>query len=337
MSPGFLPYSSVTGIGSLPLTDIQAAIHLIAQLCPEVPFWPQLPQLSKHEYMIDQTLGPRADFLVPRAAEYGYRVRPGLLLSFLQELHTCTANLDERYATGFFAFEQAVAAGLFPRALALKGQLVGPITLASMLFNEERPFLLDQECLAAVSHYVTRLALWQAQRLRQAGLPVICFLDEPCLALLNHAPFQAIAEQAVQALHDVVTALQAAGVLIGVHCCAGLISFRTMCQAAPDIISFDSYQDLETFCADQDARRFVNAGGLVAFGLIPTSSNLSSLDPALLFTRWLLACKDIGDLSQLAAHTMITATCGLGLLNPMQAASSFRFAQRVADLVQKVA
>lgn len=336
MLPTFLPRSSITGIGSLPLTDVQVALRLVAQLCPEVPFWPQLPQLSKHEYMIEQTLGPRSNLLVPRSAEYGYRVRSGLLQPFLQELHTCSASLDERYAAGFFAFEQAVAAGLFPRARALKCQLVGPITLASMLFNEECVFLLDQEHQAAVSDYVTRLALWQAQRLQQASLPVICFLDEPCLALLNHAPFQAVAEQAVRALHDVVISLQAAGVLVGIHCCAGLTSFRTMCQAAPDIISFDAYQDLETFCTDQDARAFLDAGGLVAFGLVPTSSNLSSLDPALLFTRWLLACKDIGDLSQLASHSMITATCGPGLLSPAQAVSSFRFAQRVADLVQKI-
>ncbi len=336
MSPAFLPHSSITGIGSLPLTDVQTALRLVAQLCPEVPFWPQLPRLSEREYMIEQMLGSRIDFLTPRLAEYGYRVQPGLLQSFLQELQTGIASLDERYASGFFAFEQAVTAGLFPRARALKGQLIGPITLACMLFNEERVFLLDQEHLAAVSHYVTCFALWQAQHLQQAGLPVICFLDEPCLALLNHVPFQAVTEQAAQALHSVVTALQAAGMLVGIHCCAGLTSFRTMCQAAPDIVSFDAYQDLETFCTDQDARKFLNAGGLVAFGLIPTSSNLSSLDPVLLFTRWLLACKDMGDLSQLASHTMITATCGLGLLNPSHVESSFRLTQQIADLIQRI-
>ena len=336
MSSTFLPYGSITGIGSLPLRDVQAALHVIAQLCPEVPFWPQLPQRSKHEYMIEQTLGPRANFLVPRSVEYGYRVRPGLLSPFLRELQTCIASLDERYAAGFFAFEQAIATELFPRARALKGQLVGPITLSCMLFNEERTFLLSQECLDAVSHYVTRLALWQAQRLQQAGLPVICFLDEPCLALLDSAPFQSAAEQAMQALHDVVTALQAAGTLVGIHCCAGLNSFRIMCQVAPDIISFDAYEDLEAFCTDQHAREFLNAGGLAAFGLVPTSSNLSSLDPSLLFARWLLACKDVSDLSQLASHTIITATCGLGLLNPSYVESSFQCAQQIADLIQRI-
>lgn len=336
MSLAFLPHGSITGIGSLPLTDVQAAIRLVAQLCPEVPFWPQLPRRSEYEYMIEQTLGPRTDFLVPRFAEYGYRVQPDLLQTFLQELHTCIASLDEHHAAGFFAFEQAIVDGLFSRARALKCQLVGPMTLACMLFNEERAFLLDQECLTAVCHYVTHLALWQARRLQQAKLPVICFLDEPCLALLNHAPFQSVAEQAEQALHDVVTSLQAENVLVGIHCCAGLTSFRTICQAASDIISFDAYQDLETFCTDQDARRFVNAGGLVAFGLVPTSDNLSSHDPALLFARWLLACKDVADLSQLASHTMITATCGLGLLSLAQAESSFRTAQHIADLIQKI-
>lgn len=334
MSPLFLPNASVTGIGSLPLTDVQVAIRLVAQLCPEVPFWPQLPRLSEHEYMITQTLGPRTDFLT--AAGYGYRVKPGQLNALLQELHTCIARLDERYAAGFFAFEQAVAAGLFKGARAVKGQLVGPITLACTLFVEERALLLKQEHLAALGNYVARLALWQARRLQLANLPVICFLDEPCLALLNHVPFQSMAEYAVQVLHDVVTSLQGAGVIVGIHCCAGLTSFDIIGRAAPDIISFDAYQDLELFCADQDAQAFLKAGGLVAFGLVPTSHNLSSPDPSLLFARWLLACKDVIDLSLLASHTMITATCGLGLLSPSQTESSFRSAQHIADLIQKI-
>ena len=43
----FIPAGAVTGIGSLPLTSVTSAIRAVAEFSPEVPFWPQLPQLSE--------------------------------------------------------------------------------------------------------------------------------------------------------------------------------------------------------------------------------------------------------------------------------------------------
>ena len=335
--PDFLPMGAVTGMGSLPYTDPQAALRLIAQMCPEVPFWPQLLRLSVHEQMIEQALGACWICLVPHEIGYGYRLKPGQVQVCLDELSKGTAVLDEHAATGFFAFEQAVKAGVFKRARALKGQVVGPMTLACHLFNGEEAFVFNGQALTTVSQYLARLALWQMQRLQQWNIPVICFLDEPCLALLARDPFQHVAGQVMQALRDVVATLQAAGVLVGIHCCAGQPPFQIMCQAAPDILSFDAYQDLETFCADASVRRFVHDGGLIACGLIPTFSDLSDLDSTTLFTRWLLACKDISDMRQLASRTLITATCGLGLLSLPQAKSTFAHTQRIATLIKKVA
>ena len=34
-------------IGSLPLLEHQDAMHLIAENCPEIPLWPQLPKLPR--------------------------------------------------------------------------------------------------------------------------------------------------------------------------------------------------------------------------------------------------------------------------------------------------
>lgn len=166
---------------------------------------------------------------------------------------------------------------------------------------------------------------------------MICFLDEPCLALLTREPFQQRASDALQALRRVVTALQAAGILVGLHCCADQISLQILCQVAPDILSFDAYQNLEVFASSQDARLFLKQGGLVACGLIPTVSDLAQFDPSTFFTRWLLASQDMGDISQVAAQTIITATCGLGLVGLPQAEANFSLAQHVARLLQKAA
>jgi hypothetical protein len=333
----FLPMGTTTGVGSLPHRNPWAALQLVAQMCPEVPFWPQLPRLSIHEHMTEQALGAHRAYFVPRKTGYGYRLMPGQMQTYLDELSKGTAVLDESSAAGFFAFEQAVKAGVFQQARALKGQLVGPMTLACQLFDGEEAFVFNEDSLTAVGRYITRLALWQMHRLQQWNLPVICFLDEPCLALLAHDPFQHNTEHIVQTLRDVVVTLQAANVLVGIHCCAGQPPFQIMCRVAPDILSFDAYQDLEMFCADASVQRFIHKGGLVAYGLVPTFSDLSDLDAATLFTRWLLACKDISDIPQIASRALITATCGLGLLSLEQATSTFAHAQHIATLIKKVA
>jgi hypothetical protein len=71
--------------------------------------------------------------------------------------------------------------------------------------------------------------------------------------------------------------------------------FGRMCRAKPDIISFDAHAGLELFFADPDARSFLDRGGAVAYGLIPTSSNLRALDPVSIFIRWLKAAMLAGD------------------------------------------
>ena len=41
----------VTGIGSFPFTDVDKALDIIFEKCPEIPFWPQLPKRAPYENM----------------------------------------------------------------------------------------------------------------------------------------------------------------------------------------------------------------------------------------------------------------------------------------------
>ena len=43
-----------TGIGSLPLTNVQATLDLILRYLPVAPFWPQLPKCDQREGMLAQ-------------------------------------------------------------------------------------------------------------------------------------------------------------------------------------------------------------------------------------------------------------------------------------------
>ena len=67
-----------------------------------------------------------------------------------------------------------------------------------------------------------------------------------------------------------------------------------MFHARPDIISFDAHEGLDFFLADWHALDFVNQGGAVAYGIVPTRPGLDSVDSASIFIRWLKAASLVG-------------------------------------------
>lgn len=216
----FTPAGAVTGIGSLPYTSVTSAIQAVAEFSPEVPFWPQLPQLSEQERVIGQGLGIVADLIEPRNQGYGYQVKEGRIDSVLEILHRSVGELTPANAAGFGEFETALSSGLFQHAVAVKGQIVGPITLSAYLLHQGRPFLSDPALFAAIAFHVSQTICWQIDRLRSAGLPVLMFVDEPALCL--EVPIAgAVSEQ--KRLSALAATLQDArfrGAYAGLHCCA---------------------------------------------------------------------------------------------------------------------
>ncbi len=126
------------------------------------------------------------------------------------------------------------------------------------------------------------------------------------------------------------------GAIAGLHCCAAR-PFEQMCGLNPDILSFDAHEGLELFFTDRHALEFVHLGGLVAYGMVPTWPSLETLNPAALFARWLAAASLAGNPQELARRAMITATCGLRLLETSSVAESFNLAHGVSKLIRNLA
>ncbi len=271
----FTPAGAVTGIGSLPLMSMRSAIQSVAEFSPEIPFWPQLPRLSERESVIGQGLGILADLIEPREEGYGYEVKQGRIDSVLDILHRSGGELTSANAAGFGAFEEALSSGLFKSAIAVKGQIEGPITLSAYLFYQGRPFLSDPSLFAAVAFHVSQMICWQIDRLKSAGLPVLLFVDEPALCLEAPAANAVPEEQRLNALAVALDDARVRGAFAGLHCCAAR-PFGRMCRAKPDILSFDAHEGLELFFADPDALDFAHNGGMVAYGMVPTWSRLDS-------------------------------------------------------------
>jgi hypothetical protein len=328
----FSPAGAVTGIGSLPLTSIPAAIDAVAQYSGEVPFWPQLPQRSTSESAIAQGLGCIADLIERRAEGYGYQVKTGQLDRVVQKLRGSNGELRDENASGFAAFEMALGSGRFGSAEAVKGQIEGPITLSTFLFHGNKPFLSDSALFSAVAFHVSQLISWQVERLEAAGLPVLLFVDEPALCLEGF-PSGVSEEERLKALMATLEHVRTRGAYAGLHCCAAR-PFERMWRAKPDIFSFDADAGLDLFFADWHALDFVQQGGIVAYGLVPTRSGLDAADAASIFLRWLKAASAAGDPQKFAQRAMITATCGLGLLDEAAMKESFGVARSVSKLVK---
>jgi hypothetical protein len=332
----FVAAGAVTGIGSLPLTSATSAIRSIAELSPEVPFWPQLPQLSERESIIGQGLGIVESLIEPRNDGYGYQVKEGQLDSMLEILHGSSGELTPANAVGFGAFEAALSSGFFSSAIAIKGQFEGPITLAAYLFHNGRPFLADPTLFAAIAFHVSQIIGWQIDRLQSTGLPVLLFVDEPALCLEAPVSNAIPEEMRLNALAATLEGVRSRGAYAGLHCCAAR-PFERMCRVQPDILSFDAHEGLDSFFADWHALDFMQQGGTVAYGIVPTRPRVNAVDSASIFVRWLKAASLAGDPQKFAQRAMITATCGLGLLDEPAVAESFSVAHSVSKLIRSLA
>jgi hypothetical protein len=64
---------------------------------------------------------------------------------------------------------------------------------------------------------------------------------------------------------------------------------------------------------------------------------LNAADSASIFIRWLKAASRAGDPQKFAQQAMITATCGLGLLDTASIEESFCVAHSVSKLIRNLA
>ena len=332
----FVPAGAVTGIGSLPLTSAASAIHTIAEFSAEIPFWPQLPQLSERESIIGQGLGIIADQVEPRNEGYGYQVKEGRIDSVLEIFHRSTGELTPENAAGFWAFEKALSSGTFDSAVAVKGQIEGPITLSAYLFHRGRPFLSDPALFSAIAFHVSQIICWQIERLQAPGLPVLLFVDEPALCLETNGTILVSEEKMLDALAAILEDAKIRGAYAGLHCCAAR-PLERMRRVKPDILSFDAHEGLDLFFSDSHALDFVHKGGMVAYGIVPTRTGMNAVDSAKIFLRWLQAASHAGDPQEFARRAMITATCGLGLLDKSSVSDSFNVAHSISKMITALA
>ncbi|GKT07906.1 hypothetical protein [Desulforhabdus sp. TSK] len=333
MKQGWLSNASATLVGSMPHKDRSKVIELILDGVPEIPVWPQLPNFQP-EQMLVQYIEGLPGLSIRNDSIYVNTDAPAFddeLYAFYEEymeVEGGSKNLDDsRFKFGeetgktFFQFLGALRSKT-PAPRAVKGQVVGPFTLLTSLKDpRDRPALYDERLQDAVPKHLAMKARWQIQQLKSLGLPIIVFLDEPALAGFGSSAFISVSRELIQQLlKEIVDAIHEAGALVGIHVCANT-DWLLMFQSHVNIINLDAYNYFDKFALYRnDFLKFMEGGGIVAWGMVPTSEPEAILQETAesLSERWLREIQPLVapglPLQKILSQSLFTPSCGCGSL-----------------------
>ena len=345
---GPLPSGTPIAIGSLPHVNATEALDVILARMPDSPHWPQLPHRSFLEQMEHQfsacipgvAIDEASRRLVVEVHAEGFH---SALEHFYEQVLSVEAGgapdhfaVTEAYAPGFFALEERLAGK--SRLPVVKGQCTGPFTLGlGLLTTDERAILFDDNLTDVVYKAVANHARWQARRLARLGECVIVSVDEPVLSSFGSTAMITVTrEQVVSGLSESVDAIHAEGALASAHCC-GNTDWSLLVDAGMDVLFFDAFGFADKMLLyASDARALLERGGMLAWGIVPTSEAVRSESVESLLERLGSAQDDLAssgiDRSLVRERTLITPSCGTGPMLMDDALRVYEVTARLAAL-----
>jgi len=348
------PHFLATGIGSLPFTEPDPALELIFEQLPQIPHWPQLPRRSFRENFVYQFLTPLVQLGLVNIQEGRNPIcRPKEgpfydgVLTFYEEYVRVqeTGQLDffaltEEGAAGFFAFYRHLAAELGKGQLplqAVKGQIIGPVTAGFQLLDANRQAsFYDPELRDLLVKSLEVNAAWQVAQLAHFGRPVIIFVDDSFLYVYGTANFLALTrEDITSSLESIFGAIRSRGGIPGAHICSQT-DWSLLLDSSLEILNLDAYNYFPSLLGyGEKLTAFLARGGIIAWGIVPTSPRAWNESVASLRKRYLgyvEALERQGVPRQLIlSRSLITPSCGTGLLEPDLARHIYHLTRALAD------
>jgi methionine synthase II (cobalamin-independent) len=328
-----------TGIGSFPHKDEKEVIPLILRNFPDIPFWPQFPKRSFLEGMVVQY---SEGFPSLRWNEKEQRVWVDTSQGFDKEIERFYQHLEEGELKPFeitkdFARGLRILKDLAPEdhrkeLKYIKGQITGPITFGLALADPEgKSIFYDPTLRDILVKHLSFKAQWMEKRFNDLfpGIPSIIFFDEPSLSSFGSAFSGLNRGEVVQSLNECFGAVKG---LKGTHCC-GNTDWSVLLSTNLDILSFDAYDYLETLSLyPKELKAFLERGGILAWGIIPTSEKVAKEDAHSLvvrFKRGIETLSNKGIDPVLLQRAILTPSCGTASL-------PISLAERVCQLTAEV-
>lgn len=311
------------GIGSLPHRDADAAAAFsISEF--EIATIPSLPMRSPAEGMVAQAIGGLPGVSL---GQYGsFAVDP---VGLTDDTPIETDLTTDSFA-GLRAFlELARKVGV--DGSPVKWQFVGPVTLGVAL---QRAGLRTTEAFTiaaeAVRHHVAQISSTVSAAVPRS--PQLMILDEPWLAELMSPGFPIPPDAAVDLISTGMAAVPT-DVAVGLHCC-GPCDVATMLESGPQVISLSVSDGLVDYAGYLG--RFLKAGGVIAWGVLPSMGPLPA-KPDRYWRRlselWCTLVERGVDPSELRQRSLVSPECGLAR---HQVSTARRVARLTADVGRKV-
>ena len=295
-----LPTGAATGIGSLPHDDPVEAAEFVLTALPDLPAIPTRPRAEPAERMLAQVAhavrGVRIDddgsLVVPAAG----RVDPRAAI---------VPDLDHPAFTSLRAFCE-VATG---RTGFVKWQLAGPLTFGMALVDRGLP----PETAFDVAVRAVRLTLRAVYRYVAEHLPgctQVVFVDEPSFVRALQADFPLPLDTAIDVTSGALAAVEVVGPA-GLHCCT-TTDVTALLAAGPKVLSVHVGPHVAE--AAGSIARFLNGGGWVAWGAVPTNAPFAGTPDRYwreLSALWCELVRHGCDAATLRRQSFVTPACGL--------------------------
>lgn len=364
----FKPKCMATAIGSMPHTNVEKACKLVLENLPEAPAWPQLPKISFKENMYAQFSQaipgllldlPEKKIWVDTAQDL-VETQEKFYQAYLDKNLEAFA-ISQDYAQGFYALLEEWSKQSPPEQKFFKGQVTGPITMGLGLKNQEnKATLYDDTFIDIIIKTVAMKAGWQRERIKQAAsapaIKTIIFFDEPYLQCYGSAVLALNREQIIDYLDQCLAeedrirdesrgmsleeeSTKEKTVFKGVHCC-GNTDWSILMDTKVNIIHFDAYNFMESMTLyPQKLKEFLERGGMLAWGIIPSTSEVKEETVSRLkdqFEQGLkLLTREGLDEEILLNQALIAPSCGLGSLKEEEAEKALTLTRGLSESLRE--
>ncbi|HOC46371.1 MAG: hypothetical protein PHT96_06120 [Syntrophorhabdaceae bacterium] len=314
----------ITGIGSFPFTNIDETIDLIFSTCRSIPFWPQLPKRSLLENMYAPFLEgvPCIVSNEEKNTIYMDTTQTEGIEEFYENVAAENINafaMSEKYVPGFYRFLERLKE-IEEDIEFIKCQATGPFSMGLGLKDEnDKPVIYNFAFYDIIKKALNMKAKWMVNAIqnRYHGTDIIIFFDEPYMVSFGSAYISIPREDVIASLNEVIDRIPARR---GIHVC-GNTDWSIPFQSDLDIVNYDAFSYLDTiFYFNEDLKEFLDRGGWIAPGIVPSSPDVMNETPDSVRDRAALFIEKIaGVISPDMDSILFTTSCGLGSLTEEEA------------------
>lgn len=255
-------------MGIMPHTDIERALELALSL--DIPFWPQLPNVSFYEDMYVQTSQNFPGITVDTAGEkmlfHNTRFEAELADYSRRMADPETFTLRGDYSAVYHRFLERDLS----HYVAIRGQITGPVSFGFRVTDENsRPIIYNDGLRALLFDFIQRKAGAQYRRLKEKNPNAFVWLDEPGLGWVfsGLSGFNDI--QARDEYHSFLSGIEGPRAM---HLCAN-VNLPYLLGTGIELLSFDALQmDIMPRGYTGAVADFIRGGGIICWGIVPTDS-----------------------------------------------------------------